>query len=59
MTKEGPKHISLITKDNKYDYEHYIEKQLKGVSDDLLEIFGINFEEIAKSKNQKSLNRFF
>lgn len=59
ITLEGPKHIFLINENTKYDYEHYIEKQLKGVSDDLLEIFGIDFDKITKTKNQKSLDRFF
>ncbi len=56
--KDGPKHISLLVNPN-YDYEHYIEKQLKGVSDDILECFGVNFEEIVGSTKQKSLSGFF
>ena len=59
MTQTGPKHISLIDKNTQYDYEHYIDKQLKGVSDDLLECIKIDFDEIIQSKKQTSLNRFF
>jgi DNA polymerase-2 len=59
MTKNGPKHIKLIDEKTQYDYEHYVEKQLKGVSDDLLENLDIDFDEVVKSKSQKSLNRFF
>ncbi len=59
MTKSGPKHISLIDKGDELDYEHYIEKQLKGVSDDLLESFGIDFNKIIEQRDQKSLDRFF
>ena len=59
MTQTGPKHISFIDKNTKYDYEHYIDKQLKGVSDDLLECIQIDFDEIIQSKKQTSLNRFF
>ncbi|MCA9458993.1 MAG: hypothetical protein KC550_00425 [Nanoarchaeota archaeon] len=59
LTKDGPKHISLIDKNVDYDYEHYIEKQLMGVSDDLLECIGIDFAEIVGKKKQKSLNSYF
>lgn len=59
MLKEGPKHISLIGMKPDYDYKHYIEKQLKGVSDDLLESLDIDFENIVQSKKQKSLSGFF
>ena len=59
MTKNGPKHIKLIDKDVEYDYEHYIDKQLKGVSDDLLESFGIDFDKLLYSKKQTGLDKFF
>ncbi|MCA9496903.1 MAG: hypothetical protein KC589_08205 [Nanoarchaeota archaeon] len=59
LTKDGPKHISLIEKNVNFDYDHYIEKQLMGVSDDLLECIGINFAEVVGKKKQKSLNSFF
>ncbi len=59
MLKGGPKHVSLLTNNDEYDYEHYVEKQLKGVSDDILESFGIDFDEVIRKKSQKSLDRFF
>ncbi len=65
MLKEGPTHISIIEKLSKlgkpinYDYEHYIEKQLNGVSDDLLKQIGLNFNEIIKNNSQSNLNKFF
>lgn len=59
MTKDGPKHIKLIDENSQIDYEHYIEKQLKGVSDDILESFGLDFDEIMFKKQQKSLDSFF
>ena len=60
MTKQGPKHTSLFdTKYQEYDYEHYIEKQLKGVSDEILESINLDFDEIVNSKKQTSLNKFF
>ena len=60
MNKEGPKHVSLFdSKTMEYDYDHYISKQLKGVSDEILANLGMDFEEIANMKKQKSLDRFF
>lgn len=59
MTKKGPKHVSLVDKKVHYDYEHYIDKQLKGVSDDLLESFGIDFEDVLYGKKQNKLDKFF
>ena len=60
MTTRGPKHISLFDpKTMEYDYEHYIEKQLQGVSDEILEAIGLNFEIIVYEKKQNNLNKFF
>lgn len=59
MGKNGPKHISLINNDFTYDYQHYIDKQLKGVSDDLLDCLEIDFDEVLNKKKQKSLDKFF
>jgi len=57
--KDGPTHISLLGPQVNYDYEHYIKKQLMGVSDDLLEEIGIDFKAMYQSTKQNSLNRFF
>lgn len=63
ILESGPCHISLLEnklqKGDNYDYKHYIEKQLKGVSDDLLDKLNIDFEEVVGSKKQKSLSQFF
>ncbi len=64
MLTTGPKHVSLVDKGKlglqvDYDYKHYVEKQLRGVSDDILGSFGIDFDDIILKKNQKSLDRFF
>lgn len=59
MTKDGPKHVSLIDESTQLDYDHYIDKQLKGVSDDILEVLNIDFDSVIYSKKQKSLDRFF
>ena len=58
MTKDGPKHISILSKPVNYDYQHYIEKQLKGVADDILEALDIDFD-IATNQKEKSLSNFF
>ena len=60
MTKKGPKHISLFCeKKDEYDYIHYIEKQLKGAVNDILECLEIDFDEVINAKKQKKLSRFF
>jgi DNA polymerase-2 len=59
LTKNGAKHISKINKDTIYDYKHYIEKQLYGVSSDLLKPLKIDFLDIIYKKKQKGLNEFF
>ena len=60
MTTQGPKHISLFDcKKHSYDYNHYIEKQLKGVSSDVLEVLKIDFDELVLEKKQKKLDVFF
>lgn len=59
MTNKGPKHISLLNDKIDYDYDHYIEKQLHGVSDDLLESFGIDFKSTVFKRKQTALDSFF
>ena len=60
ITTEGPKHISLFKSGGfELDYDHYIEKQLKGVSSDVLETLKIDFDELVLRKKQKKLNSFF
>ena len=60
MTLKGPKHISLFNiKTMEYDYEHYVDKQLKGVSSEMLSILGIDFDEVVNGKKQSKLNEFF
>ena len=59
MSEDGPKHISKLTENFKYDYKHYIEKQLYGVCDDILKPLNIDFLDIVYKKKQKGLNEFF
>jgi DNA polymerase-2 len=52
ITKRGPIPITLMHKD--YDYQHYIEKQLKPIADSVLPFFNYSFDNIVKS-NQMEL----
>lgn len=47
ITKRGPIPEELNPKD--YDYQHYIEKQLKPIADSVLTLFGKSFDSIVKS----------
>lgn len=47
ITKRGPVPTELNPKD--YDYQHYIEKQLKPIADSVLALFGKSFDSIVKS----------
>ncbi len=48
ITKRGPIPTELNPKD--FDYQHYIEKQLKPIADSVLILFGKSFDSIVKSK---------
>ncbi|MDX1699391.1 MAG: DNA polymerase II [Melioribacteraceae bacterium] len=47
ITKRGPVPIELNPAD--YDYQHYVEKQLKPIADSVLMLLGNNFDAIVKS----------
>lgn len=47
ITKRGPVPVELNPKD--FDYQHYIEKQLKPIADSVLTLFGKTFDSIVKS----------
>lgn len=51
ITQRGP--IPIELKHNDFDYNHYIEKQLKPIADSVLTLLGKNFDAIAES-NQLS-----
>jgi DNA polymerase-2 len=44
ITQRGP--IPIELKHNDFDYEHYIEKQLKPISDSVLSLLGKSFDDI-------------
>ncbi len=47
ITQRGP--IPIELKHNDFDYDHYIEKQLKPIADSVLSLLGKNFDSIAGS----------
>ena len=47
ITQRGP--IPIELKHNDYDYDHYIEKQLKPIADSVLFLFGKSFDDIVGS----------
>ncbi len=51
ITQRGP--IPIELKHNDFDYDHYIEKQLKPIADSVLSLLGKNFDDIVGS-NQLS-----
>ena len=42
-----------------FDYDHYIEKQIKPIANSLLETQGKNFDDVIKGAEQKGLGSFF
>jgi DNA polymerase-2 len=53
ITQRGP--IPIELKHNDFDYDHYIEKQLKPIADSVLSLLGKNFDAIV---NTDQLNFF-
>ncbi len=53
ITLDGPEPIQKLK--HKIDYEHYIEKQIKPIVNQILEVFGKSFEEISSNSKQKKL----
>jgi DNA polymerase-2 len=47
ITKRGPVPIEMNPAD--YDYQHYVEKQLKPIADSVLMLFGKSFDSIVSS----------
>ena len=47
ITQRGP--IPIELKHNDFDYDHYIDKQLKPIADSVLSLLGKNFDSIAEN----------
>jgi len=53
ITTEGPEPIQKLK--HKLDYEHYIEKQIKPIANQILVLFGRTFDDIIKNSKQSKL----
>lgn len=53
ITTSGPEPIQKLK--HKIDYEHYIEKQIAPIANQILPLFNKSFEEILKGSKQKTL----
>ena len=53
MTEEGPEPIQKLK--HKIDYDHYIEKQIKPIANQILSILNKSFEDISQSSKQAKL----
>jgi DNA polymerase II len=53
MTVNGPEPVSMRT--SALDYEHYIDKQIKPLSESILSLFGMSFDDVLKNSKQRNL----
>ncbi|MDP3881672.1 MAG: DNA polymerase II [Nanoarchaeota archaeon] len=53
ITEEGPEPIQKLR--HKIDYEHYIEKQIKPIANQILFLLGKEFEDLATNHKQSTL----
>ena len=53
ITTEGPEPVQKLK--HKIDYEHYIEKQIAPIANQILILLGKSLEEIEKSQKQSKL----
>jgi DNA polymerase II len=55
ITEDGPEPLQLVTKKTKYDYEHYIDKQIRPLADGILGFYGTTFDDVVKGQKQNTL----
>lgn len=53
MTLDGPEPIQKLK--HKLDYEHYIDKQIKPIANQILGLFKKDFDDVLKGSKQKTL----
>jgi len=53
MTTDGPEPIQKLK--HKLDYEHYIDKQIKPIANQILGLFKKDFDDVLKGSKQKTL----
>jgi DNA polymerase II len=56
MTTDGPEVITH--KKHEIDYDHYINKQLKPIADSVLDLFGLDLDELFAEHKQTTLSGF-
>lgn len=53
ITMKGPEPLQKL--ENKIDYEHYVERQIKPIARTILETIGVDFDLIAEKERQETL----
>jgi len=53
MTTDGPEPVQKLK--HKLDYEHYIEKQIRPIANQVLGLLGKNFDDVSAGNKQKKL----
>ncbi|MBU0760563.1 MAG: DNA polymerase II, partial [Nanoarchaeota archaeon] len=53
ITLDGPEPIQKLK--HKLDYEHYVEKQIKPIAEQILSLFNEKFEDLAQETRQTKL----
>ena len=53
VTTQGPEPLQKLR--HKLDYEHYIEKQIAPIANQVLSLFGSSFDDVMKGSKQKTL----
>ena len=53
MTTDGPEPKQALK--HKLDYDHYVNKQIKPIADNVLTFFNLNFEDLLKGSKQTKL----
>lgn len=56
ITVNGPEPVEM--RKSKIDYEFYVEKQIKPIAQSILELYGMDFEDLFRNSTQTSLSGF-
>lgn len=56
MTVDGPQPIQKMT--SGYDYEHYVDKQLRPIADSILGFYDLTFDDVSAGTKQMGLGDF-
>jgi len=58
MSNNGPIPIEIVDEQTQYDYEHYVEKQIKPIADSILPLLNTSFDDVIKGNKQSTLDFF-